>query len=157
MLHTRTTYQHRYVVATQSQPIHAKFRLVPGVPDIHINRSVMNLAQPNEETQGKITSADSWRAQSIRLPQQPNNPPCTKNGPKGPNHLSVKKKVTRLTSTRLLWKRNTIAPSSPSNLSFGEKRRWEEHNGQRTATYRRKRRKSPVVTAASRDHFHATT
>ncbi|KAI6106988.1 Fcf1-domain-containing protein [Pisolithus croceorrhizus] len=145
------TNKHRYVVATQLQPLRAKLRLVPGVPIIHINRSVMILEPPSEETirvkqQKEQQALRPAAAELAKLPQQPSDPPRKKKGPKGPNPLSVKKKVTRPTSTR-------STPSSPGGLSIGEKRKREENNQQPTAACKRKRRRkhgggptSPVVT-----------
>lgn len=147
------TNKHRYVVATQSQPLRAKLRLIPGVPIIHINRSVMILEPPSKETirvkQLKEQQALCPAAAELaKLPQQPSDPPRKKKGPKGPNPLSVKKKVARPSSTRSI-------PSSPSGLSVGEKRKREENNDHMTATRKRKRRRKhggdptpPVVTTA---------
>ncbi|KAI6117791.1 Fcf1-domain-containing protein [Pisolithus thermaeus] len=133
------TNKHRYVVATQLQPLRAKLRLVPGVPIIHINRSVMILEPPSEETirvkqQKEQQALHPAAAELAKLPQQPSNPPRKKKGPKGPNPLSVKKKVTGPTSMR-------STPSSPGGLSIGVKRKREENNQQPTATCKRKRRR----------------
>ncbi|KAI6002457.1 Fcf1-domain-containing protein [Pisolithus orientalis] len=162
--------KHRYVVATQSQPLRAKLHLIPGVPIIHINRSVMILEPPSEETlrvkqqalvdyqfslQKEQEALGPAAAELVKLPQQPSNPPRKKKGPKGPNPLSMKKKVTRPVSVTIPWKSDSIAPPSPSDLSIGEKRKREENEEQLTATRKRKRRKkhggrptSSVVTTA---------
>ncbi|KAI6002466.1 Fcf1-domain-containing protein [Pisolithus orientalis] len=145
--------KHRYVVATQSQPLRAKLRLIPGVPIIHINRSVMILEPPSEETlrvkqQKEQEALGPAAAELVKLPQQPSNPPRKKKGPKGPNPLSMKKKVAQASH-------DSTAPPSASDLSIGEKRKREENDEQLTATRKRKRRRkhgggptSSVVTTA---------
>ena len=42
--------KHRYVIATQSQPLRVKLRGIPGTPIVHINRSVIVLEPPSEAT-----------------------------------------------------------------------------------------------------------
>ena len=42
--------KHRYVIATLSQSLRPQLRRVPGVPIIHINRAVMILEPPSDET-----------------------------------------------------------------------------------------------------------
>jgi U3 small nucleolar RNA-associated protein 23 len=44
------TNKHRYVIASQSQPLRAKLRSIPAVPIVHINRSVIILEPPSEAT-----------------------------------------------------------------------------------------------------------
>ena len=42
--------KHRYVVATQSQPLRSKLRGIPAVPVVHMNRSVMILEPMSDTT-----------------------------------------------------------------------------------------------------------
>lgn len=42
--------KHRYVVATQLQPLRAKLRAIPATPLVHITRSVMILEPPSDAT-----------------------------------------------------------------------------------------------------------
>ncbi|KAH0838452.1 Fcf1-domain-containing protein [Lanmaoa asiatica] len=42
--------KHRYVIATQSQTLRVKLRLVPAVPIVHVNRAVMILEPPSDVT-----------------------------------------------------------------------------------------------------------
>jgi hypothetical protein len=42
--------KHRYIVASQSQPLRARLREIPAVPLIHINRSVMVLEPLSDAT-----------------------------------------------------------------------------------------------------------
>lgn len=44
------TNKHRYVVASQSQPLRASLRKIPAVPAVHVNRSVMVLEPPSDAT-----------------------------------------------------------------------------------------------------------
>jgi U3 small nucleolar RNA-associated protein 23 len=44
------TNRHRYVIASQSQPLRSRLRAVPGVPIVHVNRSVMILEPPSDAT-----------------------------------------------------------------------------------------------------------
>ncbi|KAJ7919141.1 PIN domain-like protein [Mycena leptocephala] len=93
------TNKHRYVVATQSQPLRVKLRSIPAVPIVHVNRSVMVLEPPSDAT---IQSKEYKEEQALHptgSEQQTLTPASTsteprkkKKGPKGPNPLSVKKK-----------------------------------------------------------------
>ncbi|KAI0053296.1 hypothetical protein FA95DRAFT_1579438 [Auriscalpium vulgare] len=94
------TNKHRYVVATQSQPLRVKLRAVPGVPIVHIERSVMILEPPSDTTvRAKALSEQDAMApstsESVKLQAgapPPAEPLKKRKGPKGPNPLSVKKK-----------------------------------------------------------------
>lgn len=44
------TNKHRYVIATQSQPLRVRLRTIPAVPLVHINRAVMVLEPPSDAT-----------------------------------------------------------------------------------------------------------
>jgi U3 small nucleolar RNA-associated protein 23 len=44
------TNKHRYVIATQSHPLRVSLRAIPGVPIVHINRSVMVLEPASDAT-----------------------------------------------------------------------------------------------------------
>ncbi|KLO04864.1 Fcf1-domain-containing protein [Schizopora paradoxa] len=44
------TNKHRYVIASQSNPLRQKLRLIPAVPLVHINRSVTVLEPPSDAT-----------------------------------------------------------------------------------------------------------
>ena len=51
------TNKHRYVIATQSQPLRQTLRQIPAVPIVHVNRAVMVLEPPSEKTlevKGKV-------------------------------------------------------------------------------------------------------
>lgn len=50
LLVTGDTNKHRYVIATQSQPLRVKLRSIPAVPIVHVNRSVMVLEPPSDTT-----------------------------------------------------------------------------------------------------------
>ncbi|THH20248.1 hypothetical protein EW146_g1096 [Bondarzewia mesenterica] len=97
------TNKHRYVVATQSHPLRVKLRSIPGVPILHINRSVMILEPPSDTTlrakqlaeQQSLAPSTSESAKlKAAAPPQPEPLKKKKKGPKGPNPLSVKKKKT---------------------------------------------------------------
>ncbi|GLB36325.1 putative fcf1 [Lyophyllum shimeji] len=92
------TNKHRYVIATQSQPLRSKLRTVPAVPIVHVNRTVMVLEPPSDLTietkQAMEEKAMQPKAADLTLvgPSTAAEPPRKKKGPKGPNPLSVKKK-----------------------------------------------------------------
>jgi U3 small nucleolar RNA-associated protein 23 len=109
------TNKHRYVIATQSQPLRARLRTIPAVPLLHINRSVMVLEPPSDVTikakeavsssilhEPPMTLDDDQteeqdlhvKPSDLALVGTPNAEPVKKKrkGPKGPNPLSVKKK-----------------------------------------------------------------
>lgn len=57
--HQGDSNRHRYVVATQSQPLRIKLRVIPAVPIVHVNRSVMVLEPPSDTTL-RIKEAVCW-------------------------------------------------------------------------------------------------
>jgi len=93
------TNKHRYVVATQSHPLRVKLRSIPGVPILHINRSVMILEPPSDITlrakelaEQEALNPSTSEAAKLKAAAPVPEPPKKKKGPKGPNPLSVKKK-----------------------------------------------------------------
>ncbi|KAF9056347.1 Fcf1-domain-containing protein [Panaeolus papilionaceus] len=99
--------KHRYVVASQSQPLRAHLRSIPAVPLVHMNRAVMVLEPPsditlrakmlNEEQKLHATGSDIALAGPS---QQAESPMKKKKGPKAPNPLSVKKKTVEPIQTQ---------------------------------------------------------
>jgi len=95
--------KHRYVVATQSQPLRVSLRAVPGVPIVHVNRAVMILEPASDATlrtkhcaeQDALAPSTSERAVLNVATPQVEYVPKKKRGPKGPNPLSVKKKARK--------------------------------------------------------------
>ncbi|KAG8882970.1 hypothetical protein FRB97_007457 [Tulasnella sp. 331] len=91
----------RYVVASQSDPLRARLRRIPGVPLIHIKRAVLVCEPPSDATMSKKTEMEnaSLHPKKRELPEElkaDEGPPSKKRkGPKGPNPLSVKKKKVR--------------------------------------------------------------
>ncbi|KAK7465727.1 hypothetical protein VKT23_005698 [Stygiomarasmius scandens] len=121
------TNKHRYVVATQNQPLRVKLRSIPAVPLVHINRSVMVLEPPSdatiraknatEEQSLHSTSSDKVVVQSLAA--APQDPPKKKKGPKGPNPLSIKKKKHVQSEPKVLQSKDPKKMEehkSPSNL-----------------------------------------
>ncbi|KAG6850823.1 hypothetical protein H0H93_008126 [Arthromyces matolae] len=92
------TNKHRYVIATQSQPLRVKLRNIPAVPIVHINRSVMILEPPSDLTLETKASIEAKALQptasemSLTSSRSAEAPKKKIKGPKGPNPLSVKKK-----------------------------------------------------------------
>ncbi|KAF7339900.1 rRNA-processing protein utp23 [Mycena venus] len=93
------TNKHRYVVATQSQPLRVKLRSIPAVPIVHVNRSVMVLEPPSDATirtkeysEEQALHPTGSEKQSLAPSTSAEPPRKKKKGPKGPNPLSVKKK-----------------------------------------------------------------
>ncbi|KAJ3758830.1 PIN domain-like protein [Lentinula raphanica] len=93
--------KHRYVIATQSTPLRNNLRLIPAVPIVHINRSVMILEPPSGTTmrakasmeQNALTSTTPAEKALLSSSSKSTEPPTKKKrGPKQPNPLSVKKK-----------------------------------------------------------------
>ncbi|KAJ7666411.1 Fcf1-domain-containing protein [Mycena rosella] len=100
------TNKHRYVIATQSQPLRVKLRSIPAVPIVHVNRSVMVLEPPSdatirskEYTEEQALHPTGSEQQSLARPSSSTEPPRKKKkGPKGPNPLSMKKKKVETAS-----------------------------------------------------------
>ncbi|TDL17079.1 Fcf1-domain-containing protein, partial [Rickenella mellea] len=100
------TNKHRYVIASQSQGLRQKLRLIAGVPIVHINRAVMVLEPPSDVTVSAKASAEEEKlhpsAPEVNAlagpgPGKGDDGEGTekrkkRKGPKGPNPLSVKKK-----------------------------------------------------------------
>lgn len=105
------TNKHRYVIASQSTDLRNKLRKIPGVPMVHINRSVMVLEHASEATlKAKdqsdigalgVRGAEAKALASTSAPAPPTEPIHRRKIAKGPNPLSVKKKKA--------------APSSPDD------------------------------------------
>jgi len=96
--------KHRYVIATQSRPLRVKLRAIPGVPIVHINRSVMVLEPASDITLQSKQRAEQdalgpSKSEKTTLPVAPQVEPVIKRKkrPKGPNPLSVKKKAPKAT------------------------------------------------------------
>lgn len=53
------TNKHRYVIASQSQPLRQTLRQIPAVPLVHVNRAVMILEPPSEKTKEMKEKASS--------------------------------------------------------------------------------------------------
>jgi len=94
------TNKHRYVIASQSQPLRVKLRTIPAVPIVHVNRSVMVLEPPSDATlktkemkeeEALHPSAPDMALAGASTVAEPVRK--RKKGPKGPNPLSVKKKI----------------------------------------------------------------
>jgi len=93
------TNKHRYVIATQSQPLRIKLRSIPAVPIVHVNRSVMVLEPPSDATMKTKEAAEEQAlhpsAPDLALISSTSTvEPLRKKkkGPKGPNPMSMKKK-----------------------------------------------------------------
>ncbi|KAH7924860.1 Fcf1-domain-containing protein [Leucogyrophana mollusca] len=90
--------KHRYVIATQSQPLRTRLRTIPAVPIVHINRSVMILEPPSDVTLKAKESAEESALHpgapdsALILSNSAEPTKRKKKGPKGPNPLSMKKK-----------------------------------------------------------------
>ncbi|TFY79374.1 hypothetical protein EWM64_g4639 [Hericium alpestre] len=135
------TNKHRYVVATQSQPLRSKLRSIPGVPILHINRSVMILEPPSDVTLRAKELADlqalnpsTSESAKLKAAAPDVEPPPKKGhkGPKGPNPLSVKKKKTALQPPKTdkakeKARADATKPSAPAKAGHKRKR---EDDGQ---------------------------
>ena len=85
--------KHRYVIATQSQPLRNHLRTIPAVPIIHIKKSVVILEPPSDTTLSikaevclsllkrlsclLTTLSDGPLPTVHSSPRRPKNPPCT--------------------------------------------------------------------------------
>jgi len=94
--------KHRYVIACQSQPMRVRLRSIPGVPIVHLNRSVMVLEPPSDatleakrDTEEKALLPSAPERGQVVGPGAEEPPKKKRKGPKGPNPLSVKKKKVK--------------------------------------------------------------
>ncbi|KAF9229489.1 Fcf1-domain-containing protein [Gyrodon lividus] len=155
--------KHRYVIATQSQPLRAKFRLIPAVPIVHINRAVMILEPPSDITL-KIKQRNEEQAlgpsvaERAALPSQSlPDPPHRNKGRKGPNPLSIKKKMVAANPgrpSRTVMTASSRLSSVPIDVHTGEKRKRdddEEDTAVVPGTRKRKRRRKHNKGEASQD------
>ncbi|KAF5377531.1 hypothetical protein D9615_005249 [Tricholomella constricta] len=170
------TNKHRYVIATQSQPLRVKLRNVPAVPIVHVNRTVMVLEPPSDLTvetkQAVEEKALHPSASDMTLvgPSTSTEPPRKKKkGPKGPNPLSVKKKKqpneTSAPKHNGKGKTKSVDPAPTPSLTakVGEKRKREDdgsqndpdaepsniigEGGSQTTKKRRRRKKTELIQA----------
>jgi len=132
------TNKHRYIIATQSQPLRVKLRTIPAVPIVHVNRTVMVLEPPSdltietkevmEEKALHPTAADMAVVGSSTTTEPPRK---KKKGPKGPNPLSVKKKKpTEISTPNDKAKANAAGTRLPAKA--GEKRKRDNDDKQDT-------------------------
>ncbi|KAI9462507.1 Fcf1-domain-containing protein [Lactarius psammicola] len=114
--------KHRYVIATQSHPLRVSLRAVPGVPIVHVTRAVMILEPASDSTlrakhsaeQDALVPSTSERAVLNAATPQAEHVSKKKRGPKGPNPLSVKKKIQK------------HSVQEPKKANFGGTARGEE-------------------------------
>ncbi|KAI0004280.1 Fcf1-domain-containing protein [Russula compacta] len=127
------TNEHRYVIAAQSHPFRVRFRAIPGVPIVHINRSVVVLEPASDATlQSKRRAEQDALGPSISEKPMlsavaPQAEPVVKRkkGPKGPNPLSVKKKAPELKIQE--FKKATVATTAPvERVDVTRKRKRQE-------------------------------
>jgi len=131
------TNKHRYVIATQSHPLRVNLRAIPGVPIVHVNRSVMVLEPASDSTlQFKQRAEQNALGPSISekamlnavAPRAEPSIKRKKKGSKGPNPLSVKKKAPKHRTHEV--KKTTIAPTAQvKTVETGNKRRRQETDG----------------------------
>jgi len=144
------TNKHRYVVATQSHTLRVNLRAVPGVPIVHVNRAVMILEPASDATlrskhhaeQDALGPSTSERAILNAATPQVERVQKKNRGPKGPNPLSVKKKV-RKQSVQESKKANFTGEASGEKVEA--KRKQDESDSSDEASpkpKRRRRRKS---------------
>ncbi|KAJ7169588.1 Fcf1-domain-containing protein [Mycena filopes] len=131
------TNKHRYVVATQSQPLRVELRSIPAVPIVHVNRSVMVLEPPSdatirskEHTEEQALHPTGSEKQTLAGPSTATEPPRKKKkGPKGPNPLSVKKKKVDTApkpSAKDKGKGKEKPPVELRDAAVGEKRKRDD-------------------------------
>ncbi|KAF9270398.1 hypothetical protein L218DRAFT_888885 [Marasmius fiardii PR-910] len=144
------TNKHRYVIATQSQPLRSKLRAIPAVPILHFNRSVMVLEPPSDAT---LAAKQEDEAKALHAPRPVAEAPGTTNapppnkrrGPKGPNPLSVrKKKKPGESATKKALQRKL----DDETVRAGNKRKRTEDDkghdeGSEGPTRKRKRKRKP--------------
>jgi U3 small nucleolar RNA-associated protein 23 len=85
--------KHRYVVASQDAEVRSSMRLIPGVPMVYINRSVM-IMEPmaaSTETVRDQEERQKFRSGLVRKRKRDEGKQVKKRGPKEPNPLSVKR------------------------------------------------------------------
>ncbi|KAH7341893.1 Fcf1-domain-containing protein [Rhizoctonia solani] len=97
--------KHRYVVASQSTDLRNKLRMIPAVPLVHINRSVMVLEPRSEATirakdrsdsaNMDVTESEAKMLTSTSAPA-PAEPTHKRKLAKAPNPLSMKKKKPKV-------------------------------------------------------------
>ena len=166
--------KHRYVVATQSRPFRVSLRAIPGVPIVHINRSVMILEPASDTTlqakqrvryaidlptrtpffaqisilqveQDALAPSISERA--ILKAATPQAEPILrkKKGPKSPNPLSVKKKAPKPASQEPNKRAKVINTARIETVDAGSKRkRHDDAESNSQPRPKRRRRHRPT-------------
>ncbi|KAF9535850.1 Fcf1-domain-containing protein [Crepidotus variabilis] len=154
--------RHRYIVASQFQPLRAKLRTVPATPLIHLTRSVMVLEPPSDVTLAAKEKIEEGRLHATgsdlhlvgsSLTSDP--PKKKRKGPKGPNPLSVKqKKAVPVDSPASNRETPTLAIPK-----VGDKRRAEddEDNLEKVQPSKRKRKRRKTVSTLTNKELATTS
>ncbi|KIP12024.1 hypothetical protein PHLGIDRAFT_98791 [Phlebiopsis gigantea 11061_1 CR5-6] len=120
--------KHRYVIATQSQPLRSKLRAISAVPVVHITRSVMILEPMSEisqqvkaraEQQILLPSSTETAKLAATAPAAEGPPKKKRKGPKGPNPLSMKKKKPKQAESAP----RPATKDAEKSVNLGEKRK----------------------------------
>ncbi|OSD03511.1 PIN domain-like protein [Trametes coccinea BRFM310] len=154
------TNKHRYVIASHSQELRQKLRAIPGVPIVHMNRSVMILEPPSDATlrvkalsEEKALHASEPEVAKLPAPAPQEPPKKKKKGPKGPNPLSVKKKKPKSEGAASPKKKT----EEESKAQTGDKRKRDSDNAEAISSaprpegtgHKRKRRRKHGSGSAS--------
>ncbi|KAI9572803.1 Fcf1-domain-containing protein [Boletus coccyginus] len=144
--------RNRYVIATQSQTLRIKLRLIPAVPIVRINRAVMILEPPSDVTlrAKQQNEQEAFRPSAAELAairaDNPVAPPRRRRAPKGPNPLSVKKKAVPRAGQIIFTSRT----SDKADPVAGQKR--ESTNTEDTTTPAARKRKRRRKHGSIDDH-----
>ncbi|KAF9458188.1 Fcf1-domain-containing protein [Collybia nuda] len=129
------TNKHRYVIATQSQPLRSRLRSIPAVPLVHINRAVIVLEPPSDATlRVKMSSeekalypaASDFALISTSSLVEPIHK--KRKGAKAPNPLSIKKKIMGEDKETRGERQFHVQAQSRDSVRVGEKRKREDNH-----------------------------
>ncbi|KAJ2376453.1 hypothetical protein IW150_001975 [Coemansia sp. RSA 2607] len=149
--------KNNYCIAVQSEELRSKLRNIPGVPILHVRRTLIILENTSQATkdkqeaivQGKlaVSTAEKKLLQDVKKAEISQkqalrkNVPRKKKGPKGPNPLSVKKKKQQ-PSSQPAKSNNEEQPKKKEKetLSTGTKRPHSDDQSNETDAPKSKRK-----------------
>ncbi|RIA85679.1 Fcf1-domain-containing protein [Glomus cerebriforme] len=132
---------HNYCIATQNESLRERFRAVPGVPLLYINRSVLIIEPPSYATLQKAKQVENSKThasvEELSFLKKANSdmakkqaeavkPKKKRKGPKEPNPLSCKKKKMKVI-TQKIKKSNEIGKVEQTKEPTNNKRKRDDY------------------------------
>ncbi|EXX66983.1 Utp23p [Rhizophagus irregularis DAOM 197198w] len=128
---------HNYCVATQNESLRKRFRAIPGIPLLYINRTVLILEPPsyatlqkskkieNVKTHASVEELSFLAKANSDIQVDTEKPKKKRKGPKEPNPLSCKKKKMKVLPQNK--KNSEMGKISLTNEPTSKKRKYDDY------------------------------